>query len=104
MATSEDARQRWAGNRQHHRLRRLPRHRLERVQGGKPALHLSRPYADRAMTAIHKPFKEQGRFDQQSQVCGQCHVEYYFSSPTKAVKFPGTRGTTVEQMGSITMK
>ncbi|MGL6052807.1 MAG: ammonia-forming cytochrome c nitrite reductase subunit c552, partial [Aeromonas salmonicida] len=29
---------------------------------GKPALHLSRPYADRAMTAIGKPFKEQGRF------------------------------------------
>ena len=65
---------------------------------GKPALHLSRPYADRAMTAIGKPFKEQGRFDQQSQVCGQCHVEYYFSGPTKAVKFPWDKGTTVEQM------
>ena len=35
-------------DRQHHRLRRLPRHRLERVQGRATRLHLSRPYADRA--------------------------------------------------------
>ena len=67
-------------------------------------LHLSRPYADRAMTAIGKPFKEQGRFDQQSQVCGQCHVEYYFSGPTKAVKFPGTRAPQWSRWSSITMK
>ncbi|MGL5948815.1 MAG: ammonia-forming nitrite reductase cytochrome c552 subunit [Aeromonas sp.] len=61
---------------------------------GKPALHLSRPYAERAMSAIGKPFTEQGRIDQQSQVCGQCHVEYYFTGPTKAVKFPWDKGTT----------
>ncbi|MEA7585982.1 ammonia-forming cytochrome c nitrite reductase subunit c552, partial [Salmonella enterica subsp. enterica serovar Anatum] len=42
-----------------------------------PALTLSRPYAERAMEAIGKPFDKAGRFDQQSMVCGQCHVEYY---------------------------
>ncbi|HAL6670084.1 TPA: cytochrome c nitrite reductase [Escherichia coli] len=45
---------------------------------GKPELTLSRPYAARAMEAIGKPFEKAGRFDQQSMVCGQCHVEYYF--------------------------
>ncbi|NQZ51646.1 MAG: ammonia-forming cytochrome c nitrite reductase subunit c552, partial [Moritella sp.] len=43
-------------------------------------------------------FAEQGRLDQQAQVCGQCHVEYYFTGPTKAVKFPWDKGTTVDQM------
>lgn len=65
---------------------------------GKPALHLSRPYASRAMDAIHMPFEKQGRFDQQAQVCGQCHVEYYFKVPTKSVKFPWDEGTSVDDM------
>lgn len=65
---------------------------------GKPALHLSRPYASRAMDAIHMPFEKQGRFDQQAQVCGQCHVEYYFKAPTKSVKFPWDEGTSVDDM------
>ncbi|MEN1226164.1 ammonia-forming cytochrome c nitrite reductase subunit c552, partial [Pseudomonas aeruginosa] len=55
---------------------------------GKPELTLSRPYAARAMEAIGKPFEKAGRFDQQSMVCGQCHVEYYFDGKNKAVKFP----------------
>ncbi|VEA41360.1 cytochrome c552 [Salmonella enterica subsp. enterica] len=58
---------------------------------GKPALTLSRPYAERAMEAIGKPFDKAGRFDQQSMVCGQCHVEYYFDGKNKAVKFPWTK-------------
>ena len=74
------------------RLRRLPRHRLERVQGREtrpaPLPSLCRPGHDRYRQAVQGA----GRFDQQSQVCGQCHVEYYFSGPTKAVKFPWDKG------------
>lgn len=65
---------------------------------GKPALTLSRPYAERAMQAINKPFDHASRLDQQSMVCGQCHVEYYFDGKLKAVKFPWVQGTGVEQM------
>nr|WP_281545505.1 ammonia-forming nitrite reductase cytochrome c552 subunit [Grimontia sp. SpTr1] len=70
----------------------------EAFERGEPALKLSRPYADRAMNAIHQPFEDQTRFTQQAQVCGQCHVEYYFSGPTKAVTFPWAQGTNVDQM------
>ncbi|MBA0212674.1 ammonia-forming nitrite reductase cytochrome c552 subunit [Pectobacterium brasiliense] len=65
---------------------------------GKPALTLSRPYAERAMETIGKPFDQSSRFGQQSMVCGQCHVEYYFSGKDKAVKFPWDNGTKVEDM------
>lgn len=65
---------------------------------GKPALRMSRPYAERAMESIGKSFDKAGRFDQQSMVCGQCHVEYYFSGKDKAVKFPWDNGTTVDDM------
>lgn len=56
---------------------------------GKPELTLSRPYAARAMEAIGKPFEKAGRFDQQSMVCGQCHVEYYFDGKTKRLNSRG---------------
>ena len=65
---------------------------------GKPELTLSRPYAERAMETIGKPFDKAGRFDQQSMVCGQCHVEYYFDGKDKAVKFPWDDGMKVEDM------
>ncbi|MEH2921404.1 ammonia-forming nitrite reductase cytochrome c552 subunit [Samsonia erythrinae] len=65
---------------------------------GKPALTLSRPYAERAMASIDKPFDQASRFGQQSMVCGQCHVEYYFSGKDKAVKFPWDNGLKVEDM------
>ncbi|MDX1300982.1 ammonia-forming nitrite reductase cytochrome c552 subunit [Photobacterium sp.] len=65
---------------------------------GQPALQLSRPYAARAMETIGKKFEDQSRFDQQAQVCGQCHVEYYFTGPNKSVKFPWDKGTTVDEM------
>lgn len=65
---------------------------------GKPALTLSRPYAARGMASIGKPFEKAGRFDQQAMVCGQCHVEYYFSGKDKAVKLPWDNGTKVEDM------
>lgn len=65
---------------------------------GKPALHLSRPYAVRALEAIGKPFEQGNRFDQQSMVCGQCHVEYYFSGKEKHVKLPWDKGTQVDEI------
>ncbi|MFW0765244.1 ammonia-forming nitrite reductase cytochrome c552 subunit [Trabulsiella odontotermitis] len=65
---------------------------------GKPALTLSRPYAARAMETIGKPFEKGSRFDQQSMVCAQCHVEYHFDGANKAVKFPWDDGMKVEDM------
>ncbi|GAM75049.1 cytochrome c552 precursor [Vibrio ishigakensis] len=66
---------------------------------GEPALKITRPYVDRAMTAIGMPFEEQSRLDQQASVCGQCHVEYYFVKEAKnAVKFPWDMGTNVDEM------
>ncbi|MBG6248340.1 ammonia-forming nitrite reductase cytochrome c552 subunit [Candidatus Symbiopectobacterium endolongispinus] len=65
---------------------------------GKSVLTLSRPYAARGMASIGKSFEKAGRFDQQAMVCGQCHVEYYFSGKDKAVKLPWDNGTKVEDM------
>lgn len=66
---------------------------------GEPALKITRPYVDRALTAIGKPFEQQSRLDQQASVCGQCHVEYYFVKEAKnAVKFPWDMGTNVDEM------
>ena len=51
------------------------------------------------MHAIDRDFDQQDRFGKQSQVCGQCHVEYYFQKDKKnAVKFPWDKGVTVDQM------
>ncbi|SQI44193.1 Cytochrome c-552 precursor [Leminorella richardii] len=65
---------------------------------GKPALYMSRPYTERGLEAISKPFDKASRLDQQSMVCSNCHVEYYFSGKNKAVKFPWDKGITVEKM------
>ncbi|MGB2078613.1 MAG: ammonia-forming nitrite reductase cytochrome c552 subunit [Vibrio sp.] len=70
----------------------------EDFKAGKPALRVARPFAKRAMDTIGKEFEHQDRFGKQSQVCGQCHVEYYFTGPTKAVKFPWDKGLTVDAM------
>ncbi|MEZ8734069.1 MULTISPECIES: ammonia-forming nitrite reductase cytochrome c552 subunit [unclassified Vibrio] len=70
----------------------------EGFKNGEPALKLTRPYVERAFDAIGKKFEDQGRLDQQASVCAQCHVEYYFTGPTKGVKFPWDKGTRVEQM------
>ncbi|CDT96895.1 nitrite reductase periplasmic cytochrome c552 [Vibrio coralliirubri] len=67
-------------------------------KNGEPALKVTRPYVERAFDAIGKKFEDQGRLDQQASVCAQCHVEYYFTGPTKGVKFPWDKGTRVEQM------
>lgn len=68
---------------------------------GKPALALSRPYAARAMEALGTPFAKASRFDQQSMICGQCHVEYYFAGKDKAVTFPWKQGTTADDMEAL---
>ncbi len=68
---------------------------------GSPKLRISRPYVDRALEAIDKPFDKASRKDKQSMVCGQCHVEYYFEKTADRkgyVKFPWDNGTTVEDM------
>ncbi|ARD23680.1 MULTISPECIES: ammonia-forming nitrite reductase cytochrome c552 subunit [Shewanella] len=68
---------------------------------GSPKLRISRPYVDRALEAIDKPFDKASRKDKQSMVCGQCHVEYYFEKTADRkgyVKFPWDNGTTVEEM------
>jgi nitrite reductase (cytochrome c-552) len=65
---------------------------------GQPALTISRPYAARAMGSLGKSFEHGSRLEQQSMVCGQCHVEYYFTGKNKAVKFPWDNGTRVDDM------
>lgn len=70
----------------------------EEFKNGEPALKLTKPYVERAMTAIGKPFEDMNRLDQQAAVCGQCHVEYYFTGPNKSVKFPWDMGTSVDEM------
>ncbi|HGH6025829.1 TPA: ammonia-forming nitrite reductase cytochrome c552 subunit [Vibrio mimicus] len=72
--------------------------RSEAFKNGEPALKITRPYVERAYQAIGKPFDQMSRLDQQAGVCGQCHVEYYFAGPTKAVKFPWDMGTDVDSM------
>ncbi|CAM2992458.1 ammonia-forming nitrite reductase cytochrome c552 subunit [Vibrio rarus] len=71
----------------------------EKFKNGEPELAITRPYVDRAMQAISKPFEKQSRLDQQASVCAQCHVEYYFVKDAKnAVKFPWDMGTSVGEM------
>nr|WP_306346042.1 ammonia-forming nitrite reductase cytochrome c552 subunit [Vibrio thalassae] len=72
--------------------------RSDAFKNGEPALAIAKPYVERAFEAIGKKFDEQSRLDQQASVCAQCHVEYYFTGPTKAVKFPWDMGTTVGEM------
>ncbi len=70
----------------------------EEFKNGEPALTITRPYVERAFEAIGKKFDDQSRLDQQASVCAQCHVEYYFTGPTKGVKFPWDNGTKVGEM------
>ena len=70
----------------------------DNFKNGEPELKITRPYVERAFDTIGKNFEHQSRLDKQSSVCSQCHVEYYFTGPTKGVKFPWDKGTKVEQM------
>ncbi|WP_028110519.1 ammonia-forming cytochrome c nitrite reductase subunit c552 [Ferrimonas futtsuensis] len=56
---------------------------------GEDQLRLSRPYTERAMTTVGLTFGAQDATEQGSQVCAQCHVEYYFDGTDhKKVKYP----------------
>ncbi|UJF20151.1 ammonia-forming nitrite reductase cytochrome c552 subunit [Vibrio sp. SS-MA-C1-2] len=73
----------------------------EEFKNGGPALQINKPHVNRAMNAIGKPFEDQSRLDQQSQICGQCHVEYYFEKVEGKkgfVKFPWDQGMDVDSM------
>ena len=60
-------------------------------------LQISTPFTDRAMTTIGWKWDEASRSQKQTMVCGQCHVEYYFTAD-KFVKFPWDMGTTVDEI------
>ncbi|MBW3165744.1 ammonia-forming cytochrome c nitrite reductase [Ferrimonas balearica] len=61
-------------------------------------LRVSVPFADRAMETIGMPWDKASKSDRQSMVCGQCHVEYYFTPDKKFVKFPWDNGLSADEM------
>ncbi len=64
---------------------------------GSAELALPRPHAQDAMAKIHLPFKEQNSAMQGSQVCGQCHVTYYFQPElSDKVNIPWIFGSTAD--------
>lgn len=42
--------------------------------------------------------KQATRQEMRSFVCGQCHVEYYFSGPDKRLVYPWSKGLTIESI------
>jgi nitrite reductase (cytochrome c-552) len=64
---------------------------------GSAKLALPRPHAQDAMTKVHLPFDKQDRNMQGSQVCGQCHVTYYFQPErSNKVNIPWIFGSTAD--------
>ncbi|GAA5186536.1 ammonia-forming cytochrome c nitrite reductase [Ferrimonas gelatinilytica] len=61
-------------------------------------LRLSVPFAQRAMDTIGWKWEEASKSQKQSMVCGQCHVEYYFTKESTFVKFPWDNGTKADEM------
>ncbi|WP_258405949.1 ammonia-forming cytochrome c nitrite reductase subunit c552 [Shewanella acanthi] len=66
-------------------------------EAGTEKLSLPRPHAKDAMAKIHLPFEEQNASMKGAQVCGQCHVTYYFR-PEKSniVNIPWIFGNTAD--------
>ncbi|WP_418357385.1 ammonia-forming cytochrome c nitrite reductase subunit c552 [Shewanella basaltis] len=64
---------------------------------GSEKLALPRPHAQDAMAKIKQPFDKQDPTMQGAQVCGQCHVTYYFQ-PEKSnkVNIPWIFGSTAD--------
>lgn len=51
------------------------------------------------MAKVHKPFGEQNQSMQQSQVCGQCHVTYYFQPERQdKVNIPWIFGNSADEI------
>ncbi|WP_394204595.1 ammonia-forming cytochrome c nitrite reductase subunit c552 [Shewanella waksmanii] len=66
---------------------------------GKAALALPRPHAQDAMNKVHLPFEKQNKTMQGSQVCGQCHVTYYFQPErSNKVNIPWIFGSTADEI------
>ncbi|MGI2169122.1 ammonia-forming cytochrome c nitrite reductase subunit c552 [Shewanella sp. MF05960] len=66
---------------------------------GSEKLALPRPHAQDAMAKIKLPFDKQDTTMQGAQVCGQCHVTYYFQ-PEKSnkVNIPWIFGSTADDI------
>ncbi|WP_235363907.1 MULTISPECIES: ammonia-forming cytochrome c nitrite reductase subunit c552 [Shewanella] len=64
---------------------------------GKAALTLPRPHARDAMAKVHLPFDKQNQSMQGAQVCGQCHVTYYFQPErSNKVNIPWIFGSSAD--------
>lgn len=60
-------------------------------------LAITTPFTTRGFEAIGWEWDEATRAQKEIMVCGQCHVEYYFTDD-KFVKFPWDMGTTAGEM------
>jgi nitrite reductase (cytochrome c-552) len=66
---------------------------------GSAKLALPRPHAQNAMEKIKLPFDKQDRSMQGAQVCGQCHVSYYFQPENNnKVNIPWIFGSTADEI------
>ncbi|MCG9695562.1 ammonia-forming cytochrome c nitrite reductase subunit c552 [Shewanella sp. Isolate11] len=64
---------------------------------GSAELALPRPHAQEAMAKVQLPFEQQNANMQGSQVCGQCHVTYYFQPErSNRVNIPWIFGSTAD--------
>ncbi|WP_375087949.1 ammonia-forming cytochrome c nitrite reductase subunit c552 [Shewanella youngdeokensis] len=66
---------------------------------GKAQLALPRPHAQDAMAKVHLPFDKQDTNMKGAQVCGQCHVTYYFQPErSNKVNIPWIFGNSVDDI------
>ncbi|GIU18195.1 cytochrome c-552 [Shewanella sp. c952] len=66
---------------------------------GKAELALPRPHAQDAMAKVHLPFDKQNNNMKGAQVCGQCHVTYYFQPErSNKVNIPWIFGNNVDDI------
>ncbi|WP_137222507.1 MULTISPECIES: ammonia-forming cytochrome c nitrite reductase subunit c552 [Shewanella] len=66
---------------------------------GSAELALPRPHAQNAMAKIKLPFDKQDHAMQGAQVCGQCHVSYYFQPENNnKVNIPWIFGSTADEI------
>jgi nitrite reductase (cytochrome c-552) len=68
-------------------------------ESGSEKLTLPRPHARDAMAKIHQPFEQQSATVQGAQVCGQCHVTYYFRpEKSNVVNIPWIFGNSADDI------
>jgi len=61
-------------------------------------LKLTRPAFVDGMASRGIDVSKASRQEMRTYVCAQCHVEYYFGGPNKAVTFPWRNGLAIEQI------